>query len=310
MNAGAALLCCVALASATVVAQQPLSYEQRIARIDATLGELRKLGNPPEGQPGEVYRDLRGAVISDDLGRWAFTPSLVASASALAGEARTAAPEQDFAALDEADALMYPAVARAAEIQDYWNLVPRISWRDHWTAFASANGLNPQVIDPDLVFEEKQLLEALDAGAFKAAARRARSLDELFETALRSAISGVISNRKSQELAYVARSSPCPAAVAPTGTAPARLTKPGDPDALYPPGAKQRGEHGTIVVRARVSPESCATAFAVVVRSGYPELDTAAIKVAEASRYKAAVEAGKPQAGEIDFKVRFEFKYE
>jgi TonB family protein len=63
-------------------------------------------------------------------------------------------------------------------------------------------------------------------------------------------------------------------------------------------------------VRARIADSNCATAFAVLVSSGYPELDAAALKVAEASRYLAAVEAGKPVASELTFKVRFELEEE
>jgi TonB family protein len=64
-----------------------------------------------------------------------------------------------------------------------------------------------------------------------------------------------------------------------------------------------------VVVRARVAATGCATGFAVMVASGYPELDAATIKVAEASRYAAAMDAaGQPIDDAVTFKVRFTLK--
>jgi protein TonB len=86
------------------------------------------------------------------------------------------------------------------------------------------------------------------------------------------------------------------------------MLKPADPDAFFPPASRERGEQGKIVVRVRVAANSCPTAFGVVVPSGYPDLDAAALKVAESTSYKAAVEGGKAIAAEIQFKVSFVFK--
>jgi len=59
------------------------------------------------------------------------------------------------------------------------------------------------------------------------------------------------------------------------------------------------------VVRAHIAPTSCATEFAIVASSGYPELDQAALRVAEASTYSAATENGQPVEGYLTFKVKF-----
>jgi TonB family protein len=71
--------------------------------------------------------------------------------------------------------------------------------------------------------------------------------------------------------------------------------------AIRPPA-----EEGEIVVRAHVTAAGCASEFAVVVSSGYPDLDQGAVQLAEASRYAAAKDGEKPADGFVTFKVRFE----
>ena len=59
--------------------------------------------------------------------------------------------------------------------------------------------------------------------------------------------------------------------------------------------AKARGEHGSIIVRARIDSKSCADPPMQSCKFGVPALDAAALAVAEASRFQAAVVAqGKP----------------
>jgi TonB family protein len=302
------LCCCLALASARVQSQEMLSYQQRIDRLDRSLREARRLDEQADPASRATRRDLRDVAAAEDIRHWAMTPDVLDRVANLVAKARAAAPEQDHVALDEADDRMGSAVRRVMEIHDYWQVVPRISWRARWDAFASANGLEPDEISPDLLFEEKQLLEALEAGAFPAATRRTKAIEQLLADAMRQAIPAIVKRRKSEDLVFVARSNACAADKANRGTAGTRLVRPGDPDAWYPDGARTRGETGGIVLRARIAATSCATAFAVLVKSGYPELDAAALKVAEASRYKAAVESGKPRAGEIDFKVLFKIE--
>jgi len=84
------------------------------------------------------------------------------------------------------------------------------------------------------------------------------------------------------------------------------MTQSAIPDDYYPAGAKQRDEQGEIVVRTHVNAAGCASEFALVVSSGYPDLDHGAIQVAEASRYAAAKDGETPVDGYVTFKVRFE----
>jgi TonB family protein len=81
-----------------------------------------------------------------------------------------------------------------------------------------------------------------------------------------------------------------------------------EPAKYYSARSKRLEEQGEIAVRVRVDATSCATDFAIVMSSGYPELDEAAIKVAEASRYQVAVVDGVPTPGEVMFAVQFIFR--
>ena len=85
-----------------------------------------------------------------------------------------------------------------------------------------------------------------------------------------------------------------------------------DPDRFYPPGAKRREEQGSPVVQACVGPNGRLLRAPVVAEtSGYPELDEAAIKVAQNSRYTAATEGGTAlDESCIKFKVKFVIKNE
>jgi protein TonB len=93
---------------------------------------------------------------------------------------------------------------------------------------------------------------------------------------------------------------------------PARMKSAADPDQYYPPGAKRREEQGSPVVQACVGPNGRLLRDPVVAEtSGYPELDSAAIRVAKASRYTAATENGQGVAEScVKFKVKFVIKNE
>ena len=285
----------------------PPTREQRIENLDKTIKQVRESFDTERAKAEKPVRDLRGLTLLDYIERWAFTAPTMQELSELLAKARASAAG-DVAALDRADELIYAAASRVAELQEYWNGVPIISWRDRWTAFARANQLDPNVVDPLVSSQEKTLVDSLDAGSFFVARRHSENLDDSLDIVIDRSGAEVLKNRKAADIAFVPRKTPCIAADGSAGGAKARIVESGDPDALYPADAKARGEHGIIIVRAKIDSKSCATANAVVVSSGYPLLDAAAIAVAEASRYQAAVAAGKPVASELTFKVRFNLK--
>jgi TonB family protein len=88
---------------------------------------------------------------------------------------------------------------------------------------------------------------------------------------------------------------------------PAKIKFVANPDRYYPPDARRRGEQGSPVVKVCVGPSGALLREPEVTEtSGFPELDGAAIKVAAAMRYGAAIENGTalPESC-IRFKVKF-----
>jgi periplasmic protein TonB len=91
---------------------------------------------------------------------------------------------------------------------------------------------------------------------------------------------------------------------------PAKMTRPVNPDDYYPPGSIRREEQGSPVVQACVGPNGRLLRDPVVTdTSGFPDLDSAAVKVAKATRYAAGQENGSalPESC-IKFKVKFVLK--
>jgi protein TonB len=100
---------------------------------------------------------------------------------------------------------------------------------------------------------------------------------------------------------------PPPPRVAAVG---AKMSRMANPDDYYPPGSIRREEQGSPVVQACVGPNGRLLREPVVTdTSGFPDLDGAAIKVAKANRYTAAMENGTavPESC-IKFKVKFILK--
>jgi len=91
---------------------------------------------------------------------------------------------------------------------------------------------------------------------------------------------------------------------------PAKMTRPVNPDDYYPPGSIRREEQGSPVVQACVGPNGRLLRDPVITdTSGFPDLDSAAIKVAKATRYAAGTDGGSalPESC-IKFKVKFVLK--
>ena len=113
-------------------------------------------------------------------------------------------------------------------------------------------------------------------------------------------------------IADVTDKTPPPAPPPPPRVAgsPAKRTRPVNPDDYYPPGSIRREEQGSPVVQAFVGPNGRLLRDPVVTdTSGFPDLDSAAIKVAKATRYAAGTEGGSalPESC-IKFKVKFVLK--
>lgn len=98
---------------------------------------------------------------------------------------------------------------------------------------------------------------------------------------------------------------PPPHAAAP-GT-PAHPIKLPNTEDYYPSASSRLGEEGTATVHVCVDPSGkLAQAPSVSQTSGKPRLDEGAINLAKAGRYAPAVADGKPAAGCVDFRVKFQ----
>jgi protein TonB len=97
-----------------------------------------------------------------------------------------------------------------------------------------------------------------------------------------------------------------PPHVAVAGT-PARPVKLPNTEDYYPSASQRLGEEGSTVIRACVDPNGKLSGPpTVATSSGKPRLDEGAINLAKAGKYAAATADGKPAAGCVDFRVKFQ----
>jgi len=264
-----------------------------------TLLRLTTAGGP---------RDGRGRTKLEDIEQWAYTPALDTSVKQLLGDARKADEAAAKVALDDAEKQLDLARSQALAISSYWQQKAAVSWRDSWGQFAKANGIPAQPYDEKILEAERTVQGYLNSGDFVGAASAAKHVDTQLKSAIDRASFRVAQSKPSASLKFVPRSTPCPTPEVAAAAEKATLTRAADPVSYYPPASRRREEQGAIIVRVRVNPASCATGFAVVASSGFPELDEAAIRVAEASRYVPATENGQAMESELTFKVRFTIK--
>jgi protein TonB len=102
----------------------------------------------------------------------------------------------------------------------------------------------------------------------------------------------------------------------PQQTAPPRAAVPGTParplklpntEDYYPSASQRLGEEGTATVHVCVDPSGkIANAPTISQSSGKPRLDEGAVSLAKAGKYAPATAEGKPEAGCVDFRVKFQ----
>jgi protein TonB len=63
---------------------------------------------------------------------------------------------------------------------------------------------------------------------------------------------------------------------------------------VYPLGARQRGEEGTVVLDVNVAASGRASDVTLVTSSGFPALDRAAERAAAQARFTPAMRGGRP----------------
>jgi protein TonB len=73
----------------------------------------------------------------------------------------------------------------------------------------------------------------------------------------------------------------------------------------FPPRLRDTGRSGTVGMSFRVDEEGVPSEFHVVRSSGYPDMDAAAIKVAEAMRFTPATKGGSPVSARVQMPITF-----
>jgi TonB family protein len=275
---------------------------KQIATVEKQLEQMQDAHELIRSNAPNAARDWRGRTKLEDIDQWAYTPAVEDRVESLLREASASEDAPAKAALDEAKKLLDDAMARALEIAGYWQ-TPGVSWRAHWRSFATANELAVEPSDEQLLVAEQKVRVHLDAGDFTRAASASVSLDAALQATFRSLTAQLQQVRGPSTLKFIPRTTPCPGTGG-TG-AKAGIARAASPEDYYPAASKRRDEQGDIVVRAHIATNNCGTEFAVVVSSGYPELDRAALEVAEANTYRAGSENGEPIEGYLTFKVRF-----
>jgi TonB family protein len=298
------ILVCTALAFiAPAAAEESRETRNAIAVVEEHFEQLRQGRDMLRKQTSTAQRDIRDRHKADDVEQWVFTPEFEKRVESLLRDAR--APEEAAAqvALEEAKKLVDAALARAQEVARYWDTQTVFRWHEYWSRFANANRVPLEPNAETSLAAEGLVLEYLNAGDFVNAAIVGTRTEARLLNLIRQTSSELARTTSSGNLTYIRRSTSCPPANPPSPKA--RIIRVANPNDYFPRAAKRRNEHGDIIVRARVPASGCPSEFAIVVSSGYPDLDKAALKVAEACDYSAASENAKPVESEMDFKVAF-----
>jgi len=301
------ILVCTALAFiAPAAAAGSPETRNAIAAVEEQFEQLRHGRDVLRKHASNAQRDIRDRQKADDVEQWVCTPEFEKRVESLLRDARGPEEAAPQVALEEAKKLVDGALARAQEVARYWDTQTVFRWHEYWSRFANANRVPLEPNAETSLAAEGLVLEYLNAGDFVNAAIAGARTEARLLHLIRQTSSELALTTNSGNLTFIRRSTSCPPPDPPSPKA--RIIRVANPNDYFPRAAKRRNEHGDIIVRARVPASGCASEFAIVVSSGYPDLDEAALKVAEACDYSAGSENAKPVESEMDFKVAFRLK--
>jgi TonB family protein len=256
------------------------------------------------GEPGR--KDMRGKTIADDIEQWIFTPETEAKIHDLVGRASRADGDSGNRLLDEAQSLIAAERWRASHIDQYWASTPTPYWRRYWQAFFEDNGFPVEEPDARLVEAEKPVTAALERGDFVEARSKLPALANAYFIALNDVGNRIYTLHKNNPPPPELRKSPCKPDIVPArGTAPARVLRGDDIDSIYPRRAKDRSEQGSVILQLRILANGCATSAILLMRSGIPELDAAALQWYETAQFAPSTRDGVPYESDYRFKMKF-----
>jgi TonB family protein len=242
-------------------------------------------------------RDRREHTEVDDLRQWGFPPSLEGRIDSLL----------DAGQIVEAQSELDTAIRRSQQITQYWDHTLAIFWRERWQFFTEANGVAGNEPGAALLASDETMRIALESGDFAVATVAAKDIESQLDAAIRKTSTEIARAKEQGQVDYLPRRLPCIQPKQRNEANSVKITHSPSPMDFYPAGSVRREEEGAIVVRARVKPDNCAQ-IAILVSSGFPDLDQAAVNVAEASVFIAPIEDGKPAEGYLTFRVAFRLR--
>jgi TonB family protein len=297
------LLLVVTLAACTP-APPPPEVAAQLAAFDADLERDRKSLTLADG--ADLRRDFRDRTIEQDIAQYVLgTTTLERVAKIRSRAAKTKTATEATTVLEEARALLKADLARVPAILDYWTAhSPGPYWRSYWTELFKVNEVAAKEPDAMLVSIETRAKAALERGDFTGAGKILDELNPVLVTALDRTAGSLVGEVAPPT--FLRRKTKCLPGVKPAGEQrKPKLADASSVNEFYPKDAIQRGETGTIVIRARVEPSGCASHVALVVESGVRSLDAAALEWFETAKFSPASIDGKAEEGEVTFKLKF-----
>jgi len=285
-----------------VIAQAVGQFDQEADQFRQRLLQLR-------AKLPETEKDFRGRTVSDDLDQWVLTQETRSELTRLrqqALETRYLADARQL--LTQASKLELVEADRANAISKYWFAhLPAPYWRRYWHSLFESNGVPEDPPDPMLLSIERRMKTALETGDFSAAGIDADELNEVFRESRERATQRIMKMRTAQ-LKFTPRTTACGRSTPASRNTRAALVRGESVDEFYPEEAIRRLEEGSVVLRARIDRSGCATSVAIVVRSGIPSIDNAALEWFETARFSPAASNGVPIESELTWKIRFVIK--
>ena len=283
----------------------------RLAKFDSEYERVgREMPASLRAFVGPTGRDMRGRTIDDDISQWVLSEQTRRSIDNYRRSANRNENEAEQAALNFAIELLKDEAARAAQISIYWkSYAPAAFWPRYWQAFFEANAIAAPAPDPRLLAAQAPILSALEIGDFAAANSLAPALIAALRDSIADATSHLNKERKTAKFQFAPRKTPCGKPVPPAPRQKrAKFVDGESVESFYPQAALKRHEEGSTVLRMRIDRSGCATAVAIVVHSGIPELDAAALQWFEAARFSPATPISEPIESESVMKVHFKLE--
>ena len=251
--------------------------------------------------------DMRGRTVSDDLNRWVLS---FATQDAIRSLRERAVTDGATSRLEEARQMVRAENRRFRQIEDYWHDSTAPIWRQKWQRFSAVNEMPESPPPAQLLDAERRLVAQLDAGDFQNAnANGAPRLVAALREAQKSVIPTIIKRRQSERLHFQPRKTRCGAAVAPDRNRRTPKTMGGPPvENFYPRDSLNRGDEGPVVLRLQISDAGCVRAGAILVHSGFTELDEAALKWMETAQFSPGYENGHAIEGLLSIKLLFKIE--